>query len=285
MLSLALCQDLSMSATSYTTIEPGILGLVDAMNATGCIETIASCEGHVSFGRAPYVYFRTTVNMASAIERAIRKSHLTGHGPLDYWTVVGHFNAEYDLCFRLSAAMNVSCDASCGSPWCRLRSLFRANPCRRSFDRDIRTITQIVAEFGLDRNPERGRIAAEFRNSAERYQEYFLDANQGNWEPVPAALMGKLATLADNDDLFNDQVKDVLSVLVERRTGEDPMTVRASYCPLGRPENAIQVTVGLPLEMSDFSPSEFAATELGRHLIALVKASAVGKFKLPNEKA
>lgn len=84
----------------YSFIEPKIKPLVDAMNATGLIETIASCQGHGSpFGSAnrPYVYFKTTNEFASLLQKTLLESDLCQ----ERWILNGIFNKEYQLCFSL----------------------------------------------------------------------------------------------------------------------------------------------------------------------------------------
>lgn len=85
-------------------IDPRVKPLVDRMNGTGAIKTVASCQGHPVGGNAPYVYFRTEVPVAAAIERRLREIALRRDPVLHFmWLVEGNFNENYDLVFRLYA--------------------------------------------------------------------------------------------------------------------------------------------------------------------------------------
>lgn len=87
---------------AYHEIDPSIKPLVDSMNATGVIKTIASCQGHASYGMPPYVYFNTTVEVAGLIERQLRKSKIdnaTSFG--GDWIIRGMFDEHCELRFIL----------------------------------------------------------------------------------------------------------------------------------------------------------------------------------------
>lgn len=83
-------------------IDPKIRPLVEALNGIDGVRTIASCEGH--FGRIsdPYVYFHCPP--ATAESMAARLDGLNHQGRLfHWWTLIGCFNCEHELCFRLHA--------------------------------------------------------------------------------------------------------------------------------------------------------------------------------------
>lgn len=83
-------------------IDTGIKPLVDAMNATGMIRTVASCEGHADGCRAPYVYFQAPVQLASDIEQLLRLDAMSNAPVLGTeWVVEGRFDANFELAFRL----------------------------------------------------------------------------------------------------------------------------------------------------------------------------------------
>ncbi|MDT7518611.1 hypothetical protein RAE19_07810 [Rhodoferax sp. TBRC 17660] len=87
---------------AYDEIDPGIKPLVDAMNATGVIKTIASCQGHASYGMPPYVYFNSTVEVAGLIERQLRKSKIDSAISFGGdWTIQGMFDEHCELRFIL----------------------------------------------------------------------------------------------------------------------------------------------------------------------------------------
>jgi hypothetical protein len=83
-------------------IEPRIRSLVDAMNATGVMQTIASCEGHRRRAMPPYVYFRASPEVAGAVCRHLREAQTNGclH---NCWEVEGLFDDLCRLCYRLAA--------------------------------------------------------------------------------------------------------------------------------------------------------------------------------------
>lgn len=83
-------------------IEPKVRPLVEGMNATGVIRTVASCQGHMGFLRAPYVYFKSTVAIAAAIERVLREASMFDDARLHVgWEVHVQFNEAYELAFSL----------------------------------------------------------------------------------------------------------------------------------------------------------------------------------------
>lgn len=93
-----------MNKTETEMLDPEIADLVLAMNESGRIETIGSCQGHPRKFCDPYVYFHTDSNTASQVEMALRK---LGRGPNSRlflkWEIVGHFNIEGKLHFRLQS--------------------------------------------------------------------------------------------------------------------------------------------------------------------------------------
>ncbi len=83
-------------------IEPKIRPIVDLMNRSGVIQTVASCQGHGFRGRAPFVYFNTTVECAQAFERYLRTICWGDTAGMSFdWIVSGRFNGEFDLTFLL----------------------------------------------------------------------------------------------------------------------------------------------------------------------------------------
>jgi len=88
----------------YAVVEPGVKPLVDAMNATGVLRTIASCHGHAHDRTMPYVYFRAPFDVASNPERLIRNDNTRESPTLQaLWVVEGRFNESFELCFSLSS--------------------------------------------------------------------------------------------------------------------------------------------------------------------------------------
>lgn len=86
----------------YAVIEPKIRPLVESMNATGAIQTVASCQGHMGLYRSPYVYFKSTVAIAAAIERVLSEASMFDDARLHAsWEVHVRFNEAYELAFSL----------------------------------------------------------------------------------------------------------------------------------------------------------------------------------------
>lgn len=87
---------------AYSEVEPKVKPLVDKMNATGIIETVASCQGHGFYGKPPYVYFKAPVEIAASIERQLREAAMFDDPGLKTdWIIKGLFDADYKLAFLL----------------------------------------------------------------------------------------------------------------------------------------------------------------------------------------
>lgn len=75
---------------------------MDALNSTGVIQTVASCQGHGYglYGKPPYVYFRASVQSAALIAQTLREAL---HNDLmqTEWVVAGYFNDRFELMFLL----------------------------------------------------------------------------------------------------------------------------------------------------------------------------------------
>lgn len=96
---------LSFRRRPYDEIDPLILPLVDLMNKTGVITTIASCQGHALSGKEPYVYFQASERVAASMERAVRTAYATGTSALNTaWHIEGFFNERFELAYRLRAS-------------------------------------------------------------------------------------------------------------------------------------------------------------------------------------
>jgi hypothetical protein len=82
-------------------IEPQIASLVNAMNASGYITTLASCQGHWD-GRTPFVYFATSVEVSKSLEKVLRAGGVNGLYPLNFWwNVTENLHPEHGLVFSL----------------------------------------------------------------------------------------------------------------------------------------------------------------------------------------
>lgn len=86
----------------YSEIEPKVKPLVDKMNTTGLIRTVASCQGHGIFGKPPYVYFKAPVSIAASIEQLLREAQVSDDARLQKaWVIEGRFDENYELTFLL----------------------------------------------------------------------------------------------------------------------------------------------------------------------------------------
>jgi|GEM_PF-4067846 len=95
------------SKQPYSKIEQNILPLVNKMNNTGLIHTVASCQGHTCVCY-PYVYFDTTLEIASTIEQRLREASIRCEKWMSTgWEVKGCFNEEYKLVFLLYSPTHV----------------------------------------------------------------------------------------------------------------------------------------------------------------------------------
>ena len=90
------------SVKAYNEIDANVKPLVDAMNSTGVIETVASCQGHAAYGKSPYIYFKSSPEIAASIEKRLREllidtTTIVGGD----WTIKGTFNEKCELLFLL----------------------------------------------------------------------------------------------------------------------------------------------------------------------------------------
>jgi hypothetical protein len=125
-------------------LEPQIAPLVNAMNASGQIKTLASCHGHWD-GRKPYVYFTCAVALATAFDEILRVGGENGLYPLNFWwNVIGRFHPERGLVFMLetTAEDRTFIGSLLGSPWTLGLS-------RRQIDADLKTLILVLEEVLL----------------------------------------------------------------------------------------------------------------------------------------
>lgn len=132
------------SGQPSTRIDPAVKDLVDRMNATGRIRTVGSCQGHALGQKPPYVYFRTSVHIAAAIERSLRNIAACDERALNFlWVVEGCFNQDYKLAFLLYSPEQHR----------RAESLLSLLPFgdirRRRVNADLSSLAQIVEEAVL----------------------------------------------------------------------------------------------------------------------------------------
>jgi hypothetical protein len=125
---------------AYSEIDPQIEPLVNAMNATGLINTYASCQGHALVPSTPYVAFTSSPNVASALEMRLRTIALDDRSQLSQrWSIAGSFNEAGDLVFRLYAPR---LDSNTGSitNWLTLGCF------RQALDKDLAWLGKIVSD-------------------------------------------------------------------------------------------------------------------------------------------
>ena len=142
--------DLSISnifaKKDYYEIDERIKSLVDVINATGHTETIASCHGHGSPFRPPYVYFKTTVEIAATIERRLQENY-TAKRLNTFWTLRGVFDEQYHICFLLLSPRHDE----------RARSIIRSFLTfflfRRQLDEDLKELSLLFHENMLELRP------------------------------------------------------------------------------------------------------------------------------------
>lgn len=85
------------------SVDEFIRPLVVFMNECG-METVASCHGHLSQAKDPYVLFKGNISSASAFSTALYNELLQPTVRLNfYWVIEGHFNPLGELLFRLSS--------------------------------------------------------------------------------------------------------------------------------------------------------------------------------------
>jgi hypothetical protein len=82
-------------------IDEKMESLANCMSATGQIKVIAAHQG-TGNARIVYVYFKTSTEFASALEKYLRHGDKREHLKLNfYWWVRGYFNENYELVFML----------------------------------------------------------------------------------------------------------------------------------------------------------------------------------------
>jgi hypothetical protein len=127
----------------YGEIEPKVKPLVDSMNATGLIKTLASCQGHGALGKSPYVYFKAPVKIAASIEQLLREATLSEDVRLQkVWVIEGRFDENYDLTFILHSP---ECYESSHSLWSLVFFWFL----RKRIDAELLSLASIVEKAVL----------------------------------------------------------------------------------------------------------------------------------------
>lgn len=115
------------------------------MNATGQIVTIASCQGHGIKSFRPYVYFESTLSVASAINKKLCNEYLLKNHQLHhYWQITGVFNKESSLMFILeSPELDSACDSY-------ILSFIKFSLFRKKLDEDLLALKKLFSEYAKD---------------------------------------------------------------------------------------------------------------------------------------
>lgn len=130
----------------YYEIDERVKALVEVINATGQVETIASCQGHGLPFRPPYVYFKTTVEIAATIERKLQEYYTTERLNT-FWTLQGIFNEQFELCFALHSPRHDERARSI------VQSFFAFFWFRRKLDEDLAMFSRLFQEDMLKLRP------------------------------------------------------------------------------------------------------------------------------------
>jgi hypothetical protein len=147
----------------YSEIDEKIKPIVEAMNATGVIKTIASCQGHAN-GMPPYVYFKASVDTASAIEQLLRGAACADDPRfLHMWVVEGRFNENFELVFLLYCPVYHDMQYS-------LRALIFFGTFRRRLDAELLLLVGIVEQ-------------AVFSNIGDKHKPYISTYPNDNGNP------------------------------------------------------------------------------------------------------
>ena len=129
-------------------VDERIRPLVEAMNGTGLIRTIASCQGHAGLHMPPYVYFEAPVAVAASLEKALREGVIQEDSKLNrLWVIEGYFDGEYQLRFLLRSPRH---DEHSRSITASLKHfIFRSK-----LDSDLKELCVIVQDTVLNLRPE-----------------------------------------------------------------------------------------------------------------------------------
>lgn len=123
-------------------VDERIVPLVQALNATGVVKTIASCEGHFLRVSDPYVFFSCSPAVAEVLARRLDQHRR--QGKLNYyWQLTGVFDTEHKLGFTLRAG---ALDHGRGL----LRTFWLYVICRRRIDQDLAVIEQAWSNLAQD---------------------------------------------------------------------------------------------------------------------------------------
>ncbi|EAB6419158.1 hypothetical protein D6S13_24525 [Salmonella enterica subsp. enterica] len=93
-----------MKKRNYHIIDPLIEPLVKTFNQYG-FSTYASCQGHgwPIDDIKPYISFKSEIKHAVRLAKLLRDDSESSHPRLNRgWGITGHFNHDFELCFRFA---------------------------------------------------------------------------------------------------------------------------------------------------------------------------------------
>lgn len=139
----------SYSEEVENMIDPGIADLVATMNRSDLIKTIGSCQGHPIKKLPPYVYFSSSVETATRIEKALRAWERGANRRLHTnWLLSGQFNEKCELCFCLHAPEYHHYTNSLAG------SLFLFSIKKHLVRQDLTALTELIRQTILDKGQD-----------------------------------------------------------------------------------------------------------------------------------
>lgn len=132
-------QNILCPSKPYDELDPKIKNLVNAMNASSDIKTIASCEGHGIQGFYPYIYFKSSVKTASRITKQLRWNYIKDINCLNHtWILDGKFDQNNELTFLFySPELNRAAESN-------FKSLIRFYFFRKKIDQDFHILQKLL---------------------------------------------------------------------------------------------------------------------------------------------
>lgn len=95
-----------LEAKSLHVIDRCVAHLIDVMNCEPLIWTTGSCQGHghIFIKVPPYVSFKSSIDVASAFETALRDDYHSPSRKLNYfWELSARFDSNLELTYELRA--------------------------------------------------------------------------------------------------------------------------------------------------------------------------------------
>ncbi|WP_407902045.1 hypothetical protein [Providencia rustigianii] len=92
-----------MRKRDYHQIDPQIEPLVNIFNQCGLM-TYASCQGHgwPIDDVKPYISFKSEIKHTARLAKLLRDDSESSHPRLNWGGITGHFNQDFELCFRFA---------------------------------------------------------------------------------------------------------------------------------------------------------------------------------------